>query len=109
MLVEVQLHLRSLVELKHDLHTLYTGVRVLSMADDAVVLHHGDLTSDAIDRAHRGITPEASLQLLASRRCRCPRRIASIDCMQLARPPTRRSARHGSECERRQPPSRLEA
>ena len=52
MLVEVQLHLRAIFELKHDLHTLYNGVRVLGASDDEVILHKGELTifKDSIEK-----------------------------------------------------------
>ena len=55
MLVEVQLHLRPLFELKHDLHTVYTSTRVLGAAEDDVALHAGQLTADALGRARKGI------------------------------------------------------
>lgn len=54
--VELQLHLRSLFELKHDLHTLYAGLRVLGLAEDEVALHEGQLTDKALSSAERGIT-----------------------------------------------------
>ncbi len=55
LLVEVQLHLRTLFELKHEVHVLYKSLRGLGAADDEVVLHRGQLSEDALRRAANGI------------------------------------------------------
>ena len=54
-LVEVQLHLRPLFVLKHELHALYKAVRVLGAAEDEVAVHNGRLSERAVDRARKGI------------------------------------------------------
>jgi len=55
MVGEVQFHLKPLFSLKHDLHLLYTGARVLGVTDDSIAVHEGDLTDRAVERATRGI------------------------------------------------------
>ena len=55
MIVEVQLHVRDLFELKSDLHVLYGGARVLGAMDDVMVKHDGLLTAEALERASRGV------------------------------------------------------
>lgn len=52
---EIQLHVRPLFDLKHDLHTLYGGARVLGMGDEAMVRHEGSLDDEVLARAERGV------------------------------------------------------
>ena len=53
--VEIQLHLRVLYQLKADLHVLYAGARVLGAMDDATSRHEGRLTDKVIDKARLGV------------------------------------------------------
>lgn len=53
--VEIQLHLRPMYELKHDLHKLYMGVRILGSMDTAMVVHEGDLTEAVVSNASKGV------------------------------------------------------
>ena len=52
---EMQLHAKSLFELKHGLHLLYKGARVLGALDDSMVLYQGELNDKALERARKGI------------------------------------------------------
>jgi hypothetical protein len=45
-IVEVQLHLRVLYELKSDLHVLYAGARVLGAMETSTTKHEGVLSAD---------------------------------------------------------------
>ena len=60
-IVEVQLHLRCLYELKSDLHVLYAGARVLGATEDATCSHAGLLTTDALQRMRRGVVRRAEV------------------------------------------------
>jgi len=53
MVVEIQLHVRALYTLKHNLHTIYKAMRVLDA--EAEVEFQGELSVDALRRAERGI------------------------------------------------------
>jgi len=55
LIVEVQLHIRCLYELKSDLHVLYAGARVLGAMEDATAKHQGALTDRVLGRARRGV------------------------------------------------------
>ena len=46
LIVEVQIHLQPLFALKHDLHVLYAGARVLGAMDDLTIAWEGKLLSD---------------------------------------------------------------
>ena len=52
---EVQFHVRALFELKHDLHVLHAGSRVLGAMEDVMVKHEGIVTKDVLDRMERGV------------------------------------------------------
>lgn len=54
-IVEVQFHVRALFELKHDLHVLYAGSRVLGAMDDVMVMHEGIVTKEVLDRMERKV------------------------------------------------------
>ena len=54
-LAELQLHVKPLFDLKHDLHVLYKGARILGALEPETVEHQGQLTAQALDRADRGI------------------------------------------------------
>lgn len=54
LIVEVQLHLRVLFELKSDLHVLYAALRVLGAMEDATAKHDGLLNDDVIEKVRRG-------------------------------------------------------
>ena len=60
-IVEVQLHLRCLYELKSDLHVLYAGARVLGATEDSTCSHAGLLTMDALQRMRRGVVRKAEV------------------------------------------------
>ena len=60
LIVEVQIHLAALFALKHDLHVLYAGARILGATDDLTIKWEGKLASegdqdDPIKRANRGV------------------------------------------------------
>ena len=48
--VEIQLHVRSLFELKGDLHVLYEGARILGAMEATTTTHDGVLSDDALAR-----------------------------------------------------------
>ena len=52
---EMQLHAAPLFNLKHGLHVLYKGARVLGALEDSIVLHQGELNDKALERARKGI------------------------------------------------------
>jgi hypothetical protein len=52
--VEIQLHLRALFELKHDLHTLYNASRLLGIARAAGSNYDGAISDDVIEAARAG-------------------------------------------------------
>ena len=54
-LAELQLHVKPLFDLKHRLHVLYKGARILGALEPETVEHQGQLTAQALDRAGRGI------------------------------------------------------
>jgi hypothetical protein len=54
-IAELQLHVKPLFDLKHDLHVLYKGARILGALEPETVEHQGQLTAQALDRADRGI------------------------------------------------------
>eukprot|EP00908_Phaeocystis_cordata_P022312 Transcript_4732.p2 GENE.Transcript_4732~~Transcript_4732.p2 ORF type:complete len:395 (-),score=117.26 Transcript_4732:172-1356(-) len=54
-IVEVQFHVRALFELKHDLHVLYAGARVLGAMDDVMVMHEGIVTDEVLERMERKV------------------------------------------------------
>ena len=54
LIVEVQLHLRCLFELKSDLHVLYAGARVLGAMEDATAKHEGILSEEVLQRIEHG-------------------------------------------------------
>ena len=55
MIVEVQLHVRALFELKGDLHVLYAGARVLGAMEDLMVGFDGKLSSEVLERVRHGV------------------------------------------------------
>ena len=55
MIVEVQLHVRALFELKGDLHVLYAGARVLGAMEDLMVGFDGKLSSEVLERVRNGV------------------------------------------------------
>ena len=55
MIVEVQLHVRALFELKGDLHVLYAGARVLGASDDLMIQHDGLMSDDVLERTAGGV------------------------------------------------------
>ena len=55
LVVEIQLHIGPLHELKRDLHTLYEGVRILDAREDHTAAHEGDVDDDALEKAELGI------------------------------------------------------
>lgn len=82
-IVEIQLHLRELYEIKEASHTLYEDARQLQLFDSLTLMHQGQLSAAVLKRAHRGVvrkirslhsemTPKmcAEVQsLLQTRRC----------------------------------------
>jgi hypothetical protein len=60
-IVELQLHLRCLYELKSDLHVLYAGARVLGATEDATVSHEGKINGKVLERAARGVIRKVSV------------------------------------------------
>jgi hypothetical protein len=54
-LAELQLHAKPLFDLKHDLHVLYKGARILGALEPETVEHQGQLTEQALRRAGRGV------------------------------------------------------
>ena len=60
-IVELQLHLRCLYELKSDLHVLYAGARVLGATEDATVSHEGKINGEVLERAERGVIRKVSV------------------------------------------------
>ena len=46
LIVEVQIHLTSLFALKHDLHVLYAGARILGAMDDLTIKWEGKLVKE---------------------------------------------------------------
>ena len=60
-IVELQLHLRCLYELKSDLHVLYAGARVLGATEDATVSHEGKINGTVLERAARGVIRKVSV------------------------------------------------
>ena len=61
LIVELQLHLRCLYELKSDLHVLYAGARVLGATEDATVSHEGKIHGEVLERAKRGVIRKVSV------------------------------------------------
>jgi len=59
LIVEVQLHLRCLYELKSDLHVLYAGARVLGAMEDSTAKHEGMLSEAVLDRIEKGVVRKA--------------------------------------------------
>ena len=55
MMAELQLHVQPLFDLKHNLHTLYKGARILGALEPSMIEHRGQLTARAIDRAASGV------------------------------------------------------
>ena len=55
LIVEVQLHLRCLYELKSDLHVLYAGARVLGALEDSTAKHEGVLSEAVLQRMETGV------------------------------------------------------
>jgi hypothetical protein len=55
MIVEVQVHLRSLFVLKADLHVLYDGARVLGNMDPAITSHEGALSDKVLEKMEQGV------------------------------------------------------
>jgi len=60
-IVEIQLHMRGLFELKHDLHVLYSGSRVLGAMDDRMVKHEGLVNEQVLERMRRGVLRKLKL------------------------------------------------
>ena len=60
-IVELQLHLRCLFDLKSDLHVLYAGARVLGATEDATVSHEGKINGTVLERAARGVIRKVSV------------------------------------------------
>jgi hypothetical protein len=55
LIVEIQLHLHVLYNLKSDLHVLYSGARVLGAMEQATTRHEGMLSTDVIERIETGV------------------------------------------------------
>lgn len=55
LVVEVQLHLQALFELKHSLHVLYVGARVLGAMEEATTSHKGVLSDQVLERVESGV------------------------------------------------------
>ena len=54
-IAELQLHVKPLFVLKHDLHVLYKGARILGALEPETNEHQGQLTEQALRRAGRGV------------------------------------------------------
>ena len=54
-IAELQLHVKPLFDLKHDLHVLYKGARILGALEPETVEHQGKLTEQALRRAGEGV------------------------------------------------------
>lgn len=61
-IVEIQIHLLALFELKSGLHVLYDDARVLGVFDKAVMSHEGLLSASVINKVGMGVVREVSCQ-----------------------------------------------
>ena len=55
LVVELQLHVRTLYDLKSDLHVLYAGARVLGAMEEATTQHEGIVSDAVLEGVERGV------------------------------------------------------